>query len=320
MTLLWLFALLGLLGWALAQTLVPFTLEWLKKCPAQGRSQPRRILLVAALPWLVPMTAALAMALLASAKSLGWVHDHCTLHAPHHPHFCFEHLPEMLLAHGHWHVAITAAALSLFALLCLRHGYRHRRQSTRLCALMALSRGKGVLRVLDDSRLMAFAAGGPAPHIYLSQGLLGELTPRERRMVIAHEAAHIRYRDLQAGALLDTLLLLHFKPFAQALRHLWHEAIELRADERVARRFGKTATAELLLRFAQGTHAAPVPTAFGGGNLTLRIQTLLKTDTPSGRDTPVFEVVIAIFLVALLAGLSANHHTLETLIGLVVRL
>lgn len=61
MTLLWLFVLLWLLAWAVAQAFVPVAVGWLLRYPG-GRSQPRRILLVCALPWLVPFTAIVAMA------------------------------------------------------------------------------------------------------------------------------------------------------------------------------------------------------------------------------------------------------------------
>lgn len=320
MTLLWLFALLWLLTWALAQAITPLALEWLKRSPGHPSFQPHRIVLVGALPWLIPLTATLAMAFSALAKSMGWVEDHCNFHEPHHPHFCFEHLPEMLLGHGHGHVVIAVALFSLFGLLSLKRWREHRQRSASLCSLTALSRGKGLLRVVEDDRLMAFAGGGEAPHIYLSQGLVDELSWHERRMVVAHEAAHLRHRDLSVGHFMEVLLLLHLSPFARELRNLWRNAIEVRADERVARQFGRTATAELILRLAKSSPSAPVPTAIGGGNLATRIQILLKSPTSSRKERPILEALIATGLLGFAAGLLANHHTLETLLGWVIRL
>lgn len=319
MTLLWLFALLWLLGWVLAQPFMPLAIDWLTQSRGHAQSQPRRILIVCALPWLVPLTATLAMVALALAKSLGWVNDHCLSHDAHHPHFCFEHWPQMLIGHGHWHVVIAVTMAMIFGLLAARCWHRYRRQSARLSVLAAMSRGKGLRRVLEDTRLMAFAAGGKVPRIYLSQGLLDELNRRERRMVIAHEAAHIRYRDIQAGHLMEVLLLLHFRPLANQLRDLWRDAIECRADERVARCFGRAATAELLLRLGRRAQPAPVATAFGGGSLVTRIQNLLVAEVDQG-ETPAFEVVVATSLLALLAAFVANHHAVETLLGLVIKL
>jgi hypothetical protein len=320
MTLLWLFVLLGLLGWALAQAVVPLGISWLKHAPGPLQARPRRILLVCALPWLIPFTAILSMAALAAAKSRGWVHDHCVFHAPGHPHFCFEHLPGMLLDQGQGHLLVAGTTLSIFALFLLRHWTGARRQSARIAALTALSRGKGLLRVLDDVRPMAFATGGRAPHIYLSRGLLDALTPREQRMVVAHEAAHLRQRDLTAGRLLETLLVLHPGPCADRLRELWRDATEVRADEQVARRFGRTETAELLLRLARSMQPAPVATAFGGGHLGLRIHALLQDAPSHRRRTPLFETMVASGLLALMIGAAAHHHTLETLLGMLVRL
>lgn len=318
MTLLWLFVLLWLLGWVLALVFVPVAISWLVHNSRGGQPQPRHVLLVCALPWLVPLTATLAMAALAGAKSWGWVDDHCLFHPPHHPHFCFRHLPNMLFSHGHGHVIIAVGLLLIFGVLALRRGWRLRRQSGSLATLTALSRGKSLVRVLDEPRLMAFAAG-KQPRIYLSQGLIARLTRRERRMVLAHEVAHIRHRDLLVSRWLDWLLLLHLKPCAEQLRRLWRDAAEVRADERVARHFGRLATAELLLRLATSMQPAPVSTALGGGDVVARIHILLN-DAPSSRRVSRFDTAFAAGLLILLCVLFAHHHALETLLGALISL
>lgn len=320
MTLLWLFALVGLIGWALAQALMPFAVRALTLYPAAPGLQPRRVLLVGALPWLVPLAFISTMALFAAAKSFGWVADHCLEHAPHHPHFCFEHLPEMLLGHGHAHVFLVASLLAMLAFQALRYGWRLRHQSASLTALTALSKGKGLLRLLEDSRPMAFASGGKQPHIYLSNGLIEKLDRHERRMVLAHEAAHIRHRDLPSSRLLECLLLLHCRPYAKQLNRLWCNAIEVRADEQVARRFGRTATAELLLRLAKTQSPGQTAVAFGGGDTTARIYRLLNEVPNRQKTVPLFEGVFALGLLVLMAALWANHHSMETLVGILVRL
>ena len=318
MTLLWLFVLLWLLGWALALVLMPVAINCLVRYPGSSQSHPRRVLLVSALPLLIPSAATVAMAALASAKSWGWVHDHCRFHLPHHPHFCFEHLPDMLLGHGHGHVAIGVGILSIFAWLVVRHFWQLHQQSTRLAVLTALSRGRGLLRVLADPRLTAFAAGRH-PHIYLSQGLLEQLTRHECRMVLAHEAAHIRHRDIWLSRWLDHLLLLQLKSCAGQLRRLWREAIEIRADAQVARRFGRLATAELLLRVTQSMQAAPVPTALGGGDVVARVYALLN-GVSCKREAPLFEAVIAALLLVFMISLLASHHAVETILGVLITL
>lgn len=320
MTLLWLFILLGLIGWALAQTLVPVAIRALKLHPAAPGLQPRRVLLVGALPLLVPLALISTMALFAAAKGFGWVADHCLEHAPHHPHFCFEHLPEMLLGHGHAHVFLTASLFATFVLQTLRYGWRLRHQSVRLKALTALSTGKGLLRRLTDPRPMAFASGGKQPHVYLSSGLVEELGLRERRMVVTHEATHIRQRDLLWSRLMECLLMLHFKPGANQLRRLWLNAIEMRADQQVARRFGRTATAELLLRLAKTQSPGPTAVAFGGGDTAARIYRLLNEVPYRQKTMPIFETVFALGLLLLMVALWANHHSMETLVGILVRL
>lgn len=318
MTLIWLFALLWLLGWAFAQTLLPFAIEWLKRSSGDLGSRPRRVLLVCALPWLVPLTATAAMALLAVAKHLGWVPDHCLAHTPHHPHFCFEHLPQMLFGHGHGHALIAGILFTLFALLTLRHGWRLYRQSANLKALTALSEGSGPLRLLEDPRSLAFVGGTTRPYIYFSQGLKNQLNRRERRMVFVHEVAHIRHRDLLLNHWVEFLLLAHIKPYARALQTLWVDAIEMRADDKVAQRFGRVTTAELLLRLAQSTQLGPTVTAFGGGNTATRIDRLINHPASSRKTTPVFEGLLGLGLLAVMTTLLTQHHTLETLIGLLV--
>lgn len=320
MTLLWLFVLLWLLGWVAAQVLVPAAIGWLLHFRSSNKIQPRHILLISAIPWLIPFMATLAMMFLAAAKSWGWLHDHCLSHAPHHPHFCFKHLPEMLLGHGHGHVVIASSIFIGLGILIARHCRGLRRQSRQLKALTALSSGRGLLRLVDDSRVMAFAAGVKQPRIYFSRGLIRQLSRRERRMVLAHESAHIRYRDLVSSRWLEFLLLLHIKPCAHLIRRLWRDAIETRADDHVARRFGRIETAELLLRLVKSTQPVPSLTAFDGGDPVTRIHELLR-EAPSTRvDKPVFEIIFAACLLALMTGLFAGHHTFETILGVLISL
>ncbi len=320
MTLLWLFMLLWVVGWALAQLLVPAAIGWQNRYPGNTQSQPRRILLVCALPWLIAGMATLAMLSMAAAKNWGWLHDHCLFHSPHHPHFCFEHLPEILLGHGHIHVLVTTALFAVLAMQLIRHWRALRREAGQLNALTALSKGRGLLRLVDDSGVVAFAASPKQTHIYLSRGLVRQLNFRERRMVLAHEAAHIRRRDLLLSRCVELLLLLHVSPCAQRLRRMWRDAIEARADEHVAKRFGRIETAELLLRLAKSMRPVPSPVALNGGEPVARIHKLLRDEPSTQQDSPLFEALVGVGLLALMIGLFVSHHDFETLLGVLISL
>lgn len=117
----------------------------------------------------------------------------------------------------------------------------------RLTALLDTARtarrlpGAGALAVLDDPAPHAFTLPGRPGRIVVSTGMLRGLDPAERRVLLAHERAHLRYTHhafvtVAALAAATNPLL---RPAANAVG----DAVERWADEHAARVVGDRALA-----------------------------------------------------------------------------
>ena len=308
--LIWILLLFALGSWGLAQLLVPLLLR-LQGPVCHPRVMRRRLGLLAQLPWLMPMLAATAMLLLAWAKQMDWVHDHCTGHLQHHPHFCLEHLPQLMLDYTHslFVVMLVIAIAGPFVRLVMRfHAV-----AQRLLPIRQMSRGAGPLLRVDDERPLGFAAGIRRPKIFLSRGIARVLDKREQRILLAHEIAHIRHRDLLHSAALDVLLCLHLPWAARNLRQRWSEAMEAMADEQVAQRFERSEVAAVLLKLVRHAMQAPSAASATGSDVVQRIERLLMPAPALSK--PIFEMLFLAGLFCFLVGAMTGHHALETLLG-----
>lgn len=317
--LLWLFFLSAVAAWAASAAAAVA----LARLPAHPERRPegraRRALMTALLPWILPLTSVAAILLLAAAKSWGWVADHCLYHGPGHPHLCLEHLPAIPL--GPWHLLGFAAALALVILLLACYLVSEGRALARLRSMRRLAHGFGRMRVLETDQSFAFAANPRNPFILVSRGLIERLTRRERRIVVAHEVAHLRHRDLSRNVLFDLLLLAHLPWSARPLRQAWRQSLEERADDRVAAIYGRECVAQTLARVLRASPhrisscAWSSALSVAGADPLRRIERLLSTDE-AAMPSSVFEFLYVAALVVVAAALPAAHHMLETFLGL----
>lgn len=281
----------------------------------------RRIgyLLVAALPLILTCITAIALAALASSKALGWIVDHCLIHGTvEHPHLCFEHLPAVSV--GVLPVAFAIVVTLLLVTRLIRFAARHLRLRRAVRQLTALSKKNGVLCRLSDAAPTAFVAGIRRPRIFLSMHLLARLSAHERRIVVAHESAHLRARDPLMRAVLELLLLCHRSTSAQAIRSGWVEASEECADTKVATRFGATDTALALLRVLRitGGSSSGAVACIQGASPMARILRLKEGSHFERRQRSVVAVATGVCL-ATASVIIALHHPIETLFGFLIR-
>jgi hypothetical protein len=108
-------------------------------------------------------------------------------------------------------------------------------------------------RVVELAEPLAFCAGYVRPRIYLSHGLLEELSPEELRAVVAHEREHLRRRDplrrLVARALADALF---FVPLLRRSSARYVALGELAADDAAVAELGRRQPlASALLKFSE---------------------------------------------------------------------
>lgn len=266
------------------------------------------------MPWLLPITAVVSITALSAAKPLGLIADHCLYHGPGHPHLCLKHLPAIALSHLHFTGA--AAALLVILTLSARYFFRERRVALRLRSVRSLSHGFGRLRILEDHQSLALAADPGDPFVLISRGLLDRLTRRERRIVLAHEIAHLRHKDLLRNYAFEVLLLLHLPWAAGRLRNRWRQALEERADDSVAMRFGAESVAQALVQVIRGSRPEWTPAfSASGADPLRRIERLLSAPENVNDRSIAFELTYVGLLIALVVTVSTSHHDVETLLG-----
>lgn len=307
LNLLWMFLVISLTTWAIGNG-AAMLFSALPRAQ-QVENERRRLWFLAALPWLLPVTAISALTASSVAKVMGWIHDHCLQHVQHHPHFCFEHLPEFALALSQ-SLPILIATLGFLTLLVIRFAGLAK-EYDQVNLLHKLLPHNSQLKFFQDSRPLAFAIGIRRPTIYLSSGLKSFLSKREQRLVVAHEAAHIRNKDSLKNTVFELLLGAHW--YRKALRQRWRLSTEVLADKCVTLRYDALDLAAVLLKLERAKIATPHPLSITGGDTQLRVQHLLHQG--SRTDSLLLES----FLCALLASVPLmaviNHHGIETVLG-----
>ncbi len=315
----WLLVFSASLAWGIGVLASSAWAPFLSTGSLEPAIRRRRCLMTAALPWLLPAIVALSVVLLGIAKPVGIIiTDHCPYHGPGHPHLCFGHLPA--IAPGMTLHAATVILISAFVLVAARYVVRQRRLGESLRSVLVLARRRGRLRVIDDARALAFSAAAPAPSILMTTGLLAKLDRRQRRIVLAHEVAHLRHRDLFWNRIFEFLLIIHSPWAARSLRRSWRQALEERADDAVADRFGGETVARTLLALIKSTpYPAVSALSATGGNALRRIDRMLEPQTEcAGRRA--IEITYAIALILLPVFIVSSHHSLETLLGILLSL
>lgn len=316
-TLLWMVLVAAVAAWMLGLGVVRI-LE--PRVHRLARPQERRFAfeLIALLPATTASTAALALVLLATSKAMGWVVDHCIVHGTEdHPHLCLTHLPAVSVAWWSW--ALVAAAAVPIVIKLSRLMGRQARSASYVRMLTRLSEGNGPVRFVDNTTSGAFVAGVWRPRIFFSRPFLNELDHRDRRIVAAHEAAHLRAGDPLRRLLLELCLVFHSGWTAHAIRRGWSQASEECADARVAARFGATETALALLRVLRLTRHRDRGAALGiaGASPLERIAQLQVWDD----SEDCTHRLAAIFSIGLLAVASTTlffHHPIETFLGILL--
>ncbi len=189
--------------------------------------------------------------------------------------------------------AILAAAFTMFAVALVRELVA-RRQIRRLTSRLDDDR---LLVIVDDEEPHAYAVGGRHPRIVISRGLLRSMTVAERRAVLAHEAAHIRFRHdvhlriVRLAAAMNPLL----RPFMPA----GELAVERWADEETAASVGDRAlVARALLRAAlAGASKERRPDgalAHASNDVQVRVSALMKAPPRPRRSITAFALVLLI--------------------------
>ncbi len=287
------------------------------------RVRARRLAALAIAPAAIP-TVLLGLCVLPGA--LGFLSgrgDHCPVHLDH-PHLCLVHASVTLSP------ALVVGLLLFLALLfpVCRKGTRAvgRARRERL-GLEAAATGQSFSqsRLTRSAIPFALTGGWIRPRIWLSTALFDALPPVGRKIVIAHERAHVERRDPLLWAVASTLAGLHLPGTRHPLLARLRLAAEQDCDERAAARIGdRLEVAETLLfveRLMKGCEGAPSSgshAALTGSTVPRRVQSLISAKPEEPKEFPSGLVAAAIALVAGF-GAAPLHHAAEHLLELVYR-
>ena len=136
---------------------------------------------------------------------------------------------------------VTGAIAAVLLASAFHHLYRVTRQLLRTSRAAAELQALGDdLVLLEDNNLVAYAVPGRHRKIVVSVGLLSGLTAPQRRAVLAHEEAHLRYRHhlyVQLGRLAAAA-----NPLVRPVSRAIDLAVERWADDIAAREVGDRLT------------------------------------------------------------------------------
>jgi Zn-dependent protease with chaperone function len=245
--------------------------------------------------------------------------DHCLEHDDHHFHLCFRHIPAALtsgLAQGLALGSVVAGSVAL-----LRASVRARRRARAWRSLLLTSRyepGLGA-HVVALATPLAFTAGLWRPRVFVSQALVHDSDPETLAIVLAHEHAHARRRDVLVAELTAWGLGLFARRARVRLQAELALSAERAADECAARASGdRLAVAAAIIHLAQ--HAAVAPplgfarASFGAGNIDARVAALMAPPAAATGRALAWGVVGAT-TVGMLAAAGPLHHLIESLVG-----
>lgn len=218
-----------------------------------------------------------------------------------------DRLPATPLAHGLLHAGnlllLLAAVLFLPRLVYLLSRAHGAAAALQTVQPQRVPGTKLPLFSFATDRPLCFTTGLLRPRIYISDGLLEHLSARERAVVLAHEAAHLRRRDSGMNVLLVGFYTLFPLPGGALLYHAWKGAAERACDAEAARRVGDPCdVAAALVRVARLSDTPAVPGAAcfaaAGEDIEGRVHALLALPR-SGSCRPERYPVLVTLLIAL---------------------
>ncbi len=133
------------------------------------------------------------------------------------------------------------------------------------------------LSILDTSQPIAFAAPGKPGCVVVSNGLLGALNPQERKVVFAHERAHLvqnHHRYLMTIALARVVVPL-LGPLASRVRLATERCADEAAVLALAGDREVVATSIARAALVTSEFAGSTVGSFGGGSVPKRIESLV---------------------------------------------
>lgn len=244
--------------------------------------------------------------------------EHCSSHSNGIAHLCWFD-PIVHLSEGLW-----IGGISVLASIMLWNAYKgihllvkHRHFHTTLQLVGQPDPQRGVFRIASE-HLFVFSCGFFKPYAFMSSRLMEQLSPQQLDVVLAHEQAHCRRRDILKRLLLSLAGLFHFPVIRRQLLADLELAQEQICDDAAVQKAGdRFFVAETLIHLARKLNPRMLEqdrigvTAFNGSHIDLRIQQLLDPPQPVSRCAIVGAgLLFIVFFSALLALTMPLHHLL----------
>lgn len=211
------------------------------------------------------------------------------------------------LAHAHDAIPPAAGIAAIGALVASALSIvRHERRRPRPDAAVT---SNSELIVLPSDDPTAYALPGRPGHIVVSVGMLRALDKTERRVLLAHERAHLRHRHHRYLRVAD--LVAAAVPVLRPISDRVRFSTERWADEVAADAVGdRTLTARAITRAAlattsTGVSPAPAMAALG---VPARVDALLEEQQGAGPRMTALTVTSLIALVAVTGSTVQFHH------------
>lgn len=161
------------------------------------------------------------------------------------------------------------------------------------------------LVVLPSDEPEAYAVPGRPGHIVVSAGMLRRLDDDERRVLLAHERAHLRFHHHRYIAVAD--LAAGVVPMLRPLRQRVRFATERWADENAASEVGdRTLVARAICRAALAGQAEGA-LALAELGVPARVEAMLDADSVGSRRATAVSALTALFVVALSSSWQLHH-------------
>lgn len=270
--------------------------------------------------WLILVWAVLPIALLLITLLQGLAAQnshHDTLSGP----FGFVHWHHTdLFMIGGWHSWLLLIVSLWLALSLTIFSIRQWQRNRRIASLHEQANAAERFSVLPTRDVIAMTAGYLSQRIFLSRGLLEQSTPEQLEIVLAHENAHLKYRDNLARWCLDLMTCVLPDAVRRPLLQRFILVTEQLADKHAAALSDAGDVAGTLVAIArlqlqaQRTISAEAH-LISADQLSERVQELLVPSTPSYLRQWMLMSVLVLGAVSMIIATDPIHHFLDLLIA-----
>ncbi len=310
------FNLLSIVVTALLVTTVLLCFAWLAIAQYIEQfslhTQKRILWLFVSAPWLLSIIYVAFF-----VPSLFQSHNTIWLTHWHHPH-------EFYLTS--WHGAFLFVSALGFIYVLTRKLITASRHLSALSSLTGLFQNKGQheqisldVVVLESQTPLAFSAGIFNPKCYVTTGLVEQFSGEELDIILEHERAHIKHKDLQQKLLFTLLVSFFPKPVSFQLNRSFSLVAEKLADQSVCENHSKLDIAQTLIKsvraqkLSKDYFCSAVVNYFTSDDVDSRVKALIEPQDYRLFSWNLCLIFLASFTIVSFVGVDGLHHLIETL-------